>query len=196
MTSPTVLLQRTGTYIYWAENVSTAGSNGDSTGNRLRDALALIKDLHDFLFALKDATPPPPAGDAGLLREARNRIWNFHRERHFGEFNPSDCSTCLFLAQLNAALSATRPDAFGAAAVTTKTVTHELSGDASVADRKDAARYRFLRNDPPTSLAVRLRRSEKDGGGLVYYDGPDLDHIVDAAIDSAMAGEPDKGAAS
>jgi hypothetical protein len=43
----------------------------------------------------------------------------------------------------------------------------------------DARRYRFLRDDPPNSLCVRI---DREGCAAIYTDGD----ILDAAIDSAM----------
>jgi hypothetical protein len=43
----------------------------------------------------------------------------------------------------------------------------------------DAIRYRFLRDDPPNSLCVRI---DREGCAAIYTDGD----ILDAAIDSAM----------
>jgi len=42
----------------------------------------------------------------------------------------------------------------------------------------DAARYRFLRNDPPSSLCVRI---DREGCQAIYTDGELLDAAIDAA---------------
>ena len=49
---------------------------------------------------------------------------------------------------------------------------------------RDAERYRFVRNDPPTSLCVRINR---DGCSALYTDGEELDAAIDAAL---QAGTP------
>jgi len=49
-------------------------------------------------------------------------------------------------------------------------------------DAKDAKRYRFLRNDPPSSLCVRI---DREGCKAIYTDG----EILDAAIDAALASQ-------
>lgn len=46
--------------------------------------------------------------------------------------------------------------------------------------RKDAERYRWLRDDPPISLAVRRRPGETEAG--CYLDGDNLDKAIDAAM--------------
>jgi len=48
--------------------------------------------------------------------------------------------------------------------------------------RADADRYRWLRNDPPVSLAVRRHPGETERG--CYLDGWNLDDAIDAAIAS------------
>ena len=50
--------------------------------------------------------------------------------------------------------------------------------------RKDAARFRFLRNDPPTSMCVRINR---EGCAALYTDGETLDEAIDAAMNGANA---------
>jgi chromosome segregation ATPase len=47
--------------------------------------------------------------------------------------------------------------------------------------RQDAERYRWLRNDPPTHLCVRRKEFKHGIEMLIYFDGPDLDRIVDRA---------------
>lgn len=47
-----------------------------------------------------------------------------------------------------------------------------------VEELAQARRYRFLRNDPPTSLCVR----SMDGNNLIYVDGQNLDELIEEAI--------------
>ncbi len=46
--------------------------------------------------------------------------------------------------------------------------------------RVDAARYRWLRDDPPLNLAVRRFPGETERG--CYLDGSNLDAAIDAAM--------------
>lgn len=48
--------------------------------------------------------------------------------------------------------------------------------------RRDAERYSWLRNDPPTSMCVRIKR---EGYAALYTDGAELDAAIDAAMQGA-----------
>lgn len=47
---------------------------------------------------------------------------------------------------------------------------------------KDAARYQYLRNDPPSSLCVRKKSKSVIVSDLIYVDGENLDGLIDAAL--------------
>lgn len=55
--------------------------------------------------------------------------------------------------------------------------------DADEKDRKDAERYRWLRNDPPLELAVRRKNPNPLHGdcAFTYLDADILDQAIDAA---------------
>lgn len=55
--------------------------------------------------------------------------------------------------------------------------------DALEQASKDAERYRWLRDDPPLSLAVRRHPGETEAG--CYLDGYNLDKAIDAAMSDA-----------
>jgi len=54
--------------------------------------------------------------------------------------------------------------------------------------RADAERYRWLRNNPPTSLCVRQDRATAFNTTAVYIDGQNLDAAIDAARASTDEG--------
>jgi hypothetical protein len=56
------------------------------------------------------------------------------------------------------------------------------SASAPSAEARDAARYRWLRNDPPSSFCVRI---DREGCHAIYTDG----EILDATIDAAMSAD-------
>lgn len=52
---------------------------------------------------------------------------------------------------------------------------------AAAGEARDAARYRFLRNDPPSQFCVR----KWDGHSMLYVDADTLDAMIDAAMTKA-----------
>lgn len=56
--------------------------------------------------------------------------------------------------------------------------------------RRDADRYRFLRNNPPTHMSVRRFPGETERG--CYLDGANLDWEIDLRIDAASVAQANK----
>lgn len=61
-------------------------------------------------------------------------------------------------------------------------LTHFAKGTEVGGDAEDAARYRWLRDDPPAKLAVRMFANTLGSvPHYLYIDGPELDRQIDAA---------------
>ena len=117
------------------------------------------------IIAADHARQAPAPAEVSRLAELRREVALLTEERNAAfAMSRCECAASEFCAQLVAA---------------------ETEVEAL---RADAERYRWLRNNPPTSLCVRQDRATAFNTTAVYIDGQNLDAAIDAARASTDEG--------